>query len=201
MKQITLVVILATLSLLASAQRPRSPRTLGWDLTYASLLDRNQIGHGEWIRKWLGPKYQSPVKALISGWKGSPIQSSILIEAPAPHAGERYTMWLVRTKENAYHWEFVEGRPPYNVKEPMKPQQYDDLYATLSSWQQGEPTKPENTPTGGVPGYMGFLNLYDRGSSRQMLLTQEDFWICETNDCESAKPGRLSLALETLLQK
>jgi hypothetical protein len=170
-------------------------------LTYATVLDRNRIGRAEWIRKWLGPAYQSRVRTLIRGWKGSPIQSSILIEAPAPHAGERYTMWLVRTSDKAYHWEFVEGRPPYNVKQPMKPQLYDDLFTTLSSWQQGEPVKPENTPTGGIPGYMGFLSLYDRGSSRQILLNQEDFLICKTKECDGPTLGRLSHALETLRQK
>lgn len=201
MKQLALLIILAMLSQPPYGQKAHNTRPLGWDLTYTSVLDRNNIGRDEWIRKWLGPKYKSSVKALIDGWKGDPILSSILIEAPAPHAGERNTIWLVRTKDNAYHWGFVEGKPPYKVKEPMKPKLYDDVFAALSAWQQGKPLKPEDTPIGGVPGYMGFLSLYAHGSSSQMLLNQEDFWICDTKECESGKVGRLQVLDDALRQQ
>src|SRR5687767_747288 len=82
----------------------------GWDLTYYSVLEKNNVNRREWIWKWLGPKYESPAKKLISEWQGEPIVSSILIEFPAPHAGEHIGAWFVRTKDHAYCWDFVEGK-------------------------------------------------------------------------------------------
>jgi len=162
------------------------------------VLNANHIRRDEWIWKWLGPNYQSPIKTLISDWNGEPIESSILIEHPAFHAGEHITLWLVRTKNHSYHWGLIEGKPPRNIKEPLDPALYDKLFALMSSWEQAKPLKSENTPVGGVPGYMGFLSFYDHGNSRQMLLTLDDFWICETKKCEGGKGGRLTQAMEIL---
>jgi len=197
MTRIVLIGLIALLLAPVYAQKSNR-RELGWDLTYRSVLARNNVGRDEWLWKWLGPKYHSPAKPLIDGWQGKLILSSILIDAPAPHAGEPYTIWLVRTKDDAYHWEFVKGKRPYNTKEPMKPQAYDQLFATISSWQQAKPVKPEDTPVGAVPGYMGFLSLYDHGKSRQMLLTLEDFWQCDNKKCDGGKGGRLTQAMELL---
>jgi hypothetical protein len=196
LKITNLFIVVAILSPPICAQK--SNLTQGWDLTYSSVLERNNIGRSEWIWKWLGPNYESPAKKLISAWQGEPIVSSILIEMPAPHAGEHIGVWLIRTEDHAYSWEFVEDQPPGD-KETVKPQLYDKLFAKLSPWQQAKPSSVENTSTGGVPGYMGFLNLYDRGKSRQMLLSQEDFVICDTKECKNGKPGRLSRALEPII--
>jgi hypothetical protein len=195
----SLIITVAILSQPVCAQK--SSLSLGWDLTYSSVLERNNVGRGEWIWKWLGPDYQSPVGKLISEWRGEPIVSSVLIEFPAFHAGEHTTAWFVRTKDHAYYWEFLEGKPPDPAKEALKPQLYDKLFATASAWQQGKPLRVEDTPTGGIPGYIGFLSLYRQGESRQMLLNLEDFFICETKDCESRKPGRLALALEPVMKE
>jgi hypothetical protein len=165
------------------------------------VLERNNIGRSEWIRKWLGSGYQPPAKKWIAGWRGEPIVSSILLEYPAFHAGEHTTMWFVRTKDNAYYWQSVEDAESDDEKKVLKPRVYDNLFVLVSSWQQTNPLKVEDTPTGGIPGYIGFLNLYERGKSRQMLLSQEDFVICDTKECKTWKPGRLSHALEPILLK
>jgi hypothetical protein len=162
------------------------------------VLERNKIAHDEWIWEWLGQNYQSPVKNLIENWEGEPIESSILIEHPVFHAGEHIAFWFIRTKNHAYHWKFAEGKPYRHVKESVSTELYDRLFEQMSSWQQAEPSKPENTPVGGVSGYLGFLSLYDQGNSRQMLLSREDFYICKTKDCREYEEGRLVLALKTM---
>jgi hypothetical protein len=194
---------LATSTPLPPLEEPlweRSPEkfrtTLGWDLTYTSVLNANHVGRDEWIVKWLGPNYQSPVKGLISTWNRAPIESSILVEFPAPHAGEHTTMWFVRTKTDAYYFEEVERNPPHKTREPLNPQSYDNLFRVMSSWQQAQPVKPEDTPENGIPGYQGFLSFYNRGDSRQMLLTGEDFVICTTKKCDQFKPGRFWQAMQ-----
>ena len=191
-----LVIVVAIISHPIYAQKLN--HSLGWDLTYLSVLERNNIGRSEWIWQWLDSNYQSPVKNLISEWRGEPIVSSILIEHPAFHAGEHITMWFVRTKDHAYFWKFVEGKPPYHVKEALNPQLYEKLLAVVSAWQQAKPLKVEDTPVGGVPGYMGLLSFYNRGKSSQVLLNLEDFWICDTKKCEGGKGGRLTQALEII---
>ena len=178
-------------------QNPVNRDTLGWDLTYKTLLTRNNIAPDEWIWKWLGPNYESPVKPLIASWKHEPIESAVLIEMPAPHAGEHVTMWFVRTKTKGYYFDQVEQeeKPPHKTTEALDPQAYDKFFSVVSSWEQGKPVKPENTPNGGVPGYDGILSLYNRGTSRQMLLTIEDFAICNDKMCNDWKPGRLTQAM------
>lgn len=178
-----------------------STPSLGWDLTYSSVLERNNVGSGEWIRQWLASGYQAPAGKWISGWRGEPIVSSILIECPAFHAGEHTTMWFVRTKNRAYYWQSVEGQEAHDEKKVLRPRVYDGLFMRASSWQQAKPLRAEDTPTGGVPGYIGFLSLYDRGESRQMLLSQEDFVICDTKECKTWKPGRLAFALKPVILK
>ena len=178
-----------------------STASLGWDLTYSSVLERNNIGSGEWIRQWLASGYQAPAGKWISEWRGEPIVSSILLEFPAFHAGEHTTLWFVRTKNHAYYWQSVEGAEAHDEKEVLKPRAYDRLFTLASSWQQAKPPRVEVTPAGSVPGYIGFLSLYERGKSRQMLLSPEDFAICDTKECKTWKPGRLAYALKPVLLK
>lgn len=72
--------------------------TLGWDLTYKSIVKENKIRKSEWIWKWLNDKdltgfksnynyFVSPVDSLISYWNKSPIISSILLDYPSFHDG------------------------------------------------------------------------------------------------------------------
>jgi hypothetical protein len=197
MKQILLVLVLLVAQGSAYAQKSNS-RSLGWDLTYSSVLNTNHVAPNEWLWKWLGPNYKSPIGQLVSDWNDEPIVSSILIEHPAFHAGEHITLWFVRTKNHAYHWDLIERKPPRNVKAPLDPALYDKFFAELSSWQQAKPVSADKTPVGGVPGFMGFLSLYDHGNSRQILLTLDDFWLCDTKKCEGGKAGRLTQAMEIL---
>ena len=170
---------------------------LRWDLTYESVLSAHHVSKDEWIRTWLG-SHESPAKKLISDWSDGPIESSILIEHPAFHAGEQITFWAVRTKNQAFQWLLTEGKPPDRVKEPLDPKLYDKLFARMLSWKQAKPLKRENTSAQDIPGYLGFLSLYNRDNSRQMLLTRKDFFICLTKNCDSARSGRLTKALGIL---
>jgi len=197
MIKLLLTIALIQLPQFALAQKANQP-SLGWDLTYNSVLNVNRIGRNEWIRKWLGPRFQSPIKKHISDWNGEPIESSILIEHPAFHAGEHITLWFVRTKNHAYSWALIEGKPPRSVKEPITPTRYDKFFAVVSAWQQAPPLKPEDTPDQGVPGFMGFLSVYSHRRSRQMLLSLNDFFLCDTKKCEGGKGGRLTEAMELL---
>ena len=192
-----LVLILIIIPIPASAQKS-SILPLGWDLTYASVLNTNNIGPNEWIRKWLGPNFQSPIRQMISKWRDGPIESSLLLEHPAFHAGEHITIWLVRTKSRGYYIEVVEGTPFHKTKEALDPQSYDKIFSVMSSWQQAQPLKPEETPEGGIPGYLGFLSFHNRGDSRQILLSGEDFVICKNRKCSDATLGRVYQALKIL---
>jgi hypothetical protein len=158
------------------SQKARA-ESLGWDLSYSSVLDANAVGSDEWLRRWVGPNYQSTAKGWISSWSHGPIQSSVLLEFPA-HAGERVILWFVRTKDQAYFYERAEGnplskddKPPSETNQTLDVQAYDKFLSAVSKWQQAKPLKPEETPTGAAPGYNGFLSIYGSGSSRQILLT------------------------------
>jgi hypothetical protein len=178
--------------------------SLGWDLSYSSVLDANAVGSDEWLRRWVGPNYQSSAKGWISSWRHGPIQSSVLLEFPA-HAGERVILWLVRTKEQAYFYERAEGnplskddKPPSETNQTLDVQAYDKFFSVVSTWQQGQRAKAEDIPNGAIPGYTGCLSIYGSGSSRQILLTSDDFAICETKECKTPKLGRLLEALKII---
>jgi hypothetical protein len=190
-----LIVALVLLCLPAFAQE--SNQLLGWDLTYSSILESNKVGCNEWIRKWLASDYQSPAKKWVSERQGEPIVSSVLIEYPAFHAGEHTTMWLFRTKDKAYFWQDIEKLKFSDIKKELRLQIYDDLLSQVSFWQQAKPVKPK-TPES-IPGYIGFLSLYDKDKSRQILLTQQDFIGCATEACKAPKLGRLMLALKPII--
>lgn len=188
----------------ACAQR-ETAESLGWDLTYSSVLDANSVEPDEWIRKWIGANYQSAAKRWISAWSHGPIQSAVLLEFPATHAGERIIIWLVRTKDQPYYYERAEGnpllkdnKPPAERNETLDVQAYDKFFSAAASWQQATPRKLEDTPTGAAPGYSGFLSIYGSGGSHQVLLTSDDFAICDTKECKTWKPGRLFEALRSI---
>lgn len=141
----------------------------------------------------------------MSAWSHGPIESAILLEFPAPHAGEHITLWLARTNTNAYYYERADGnplykdnKPPHETKQPLDVEVYDKLFSVVSTWGQKKPLLPEATPKGAISGYNGVISLYNAGSSRQMLLTAEDFAVCETKQCETWKPGRLMEALRLI---
>lgn len=190
---IAILLISSNHSIYSQKQVQKSTPSLGWDLTYSSVLERNKVAKGEWIWKWLGKNYESPVKSLIQNWEGEPIVASILIEHPAFHAGEHYTTWYVRTENNAFNYIFVKEKPNLNISTSLNKEKFDKVFKQVFTWRQGKSVKTENKCVKELTGFSGFLSLYNRGSSRQMLLNMEDFYIFESNDCEKVKPGRISL--------
>lgn len=194
----TLIFVLILLVLPNFAQE--SKRQFGWDLTYSSVLKTNKIGSKTFIRKWLASEYQPPAKKWISRWKGEPIISTILIEYAAfSHAGEHSTMWIFRTKNRAFYWQDIENTGGSDIKKKLNLQVYDNFFTQVSSWQQAKPNQPKASQS--IPGYLGFLSLYEKGKSRQMLLSEEDFVMCKTEKCDGVKAGRLLLALDPLIPK
>lgn len=196
-KIINLIVAVVLLCLPIFAQE--SNRPFDWDLTYSSVLKANKIGSKTFIQKWLAKDYQAPAKKWISEWQDKSIVSSILIEyANFAHAGEHTTMWLFRTKNSAYYWQDIEDTNFSSVKKEFKPEVFDNLLTKVSSWKQAKPNQPKHPQS--IPGYLGFLSLYNKNQSRQMLLSEEDFMICKEK-CKNVKAGRLLLALKPITLK
>src|SRR6266850_488098 len=71
---------------------------LGWDLSYSSVLERNNVSRAEFLWKWLAQHPRSPIEKLLLRWRGGLILSSILMEKPSFRTGERFTLWFVRTR-------------------------------------------------------------------------------------------------------
>ncbi len=199
---LTLLILIAPVGVL-NAQTRHVPN---WDFTYAPLLERNNVGKYELIRKWLAG-IKSPAEKWVTSWKGKPITSSILIEYPAFHAAERQTIWLVRTADEGHYWELTEAMrstkwgEEAEVEEPIPPRLFDDFYAQATKWEQLAPKPAAELPEQVFPGYMGFISLFGPEGSRQMLLTFEDFILCPQKACApgQAKSGRLMSALAPLL--
>lgn len=167
-----------------------------WDFSYESVLERNNVARTEWVWLWLG-QYRSPAEKWAATWEGKPIISSILVEYPAFHAGEHETMWLIRTSDEAFYWESIEGRDAVD-EEPITTDVYDAIYKQVSSWEQLTPKPKSELQTGTIPGYFGFLSYNSPNASKQMLLTMEDFVICLKEPClpGQLKVGRVMAALE-----
>lgn len=198
MKKLITIASLLIVSQIAAFGQRADPKTFGWDLTYKTILDSNNVAANEWIRKWLGVTGESPAKGWMANWKYDAIDSSILMEFPAFHAGERITMWFARTAGQAYQVEFVNANRQHETTELIDAETYDKMFATMSPWQQLKPLSADELPEQAPPGYMGFLSFYNRGDARQMLLTVEDFVHCDTKKCEHFSPGRVAQALMVL---
>src|SRR5688572_20015896 len=185
MFKIATAFIIAILPLsVACAQQKNT--VMDWDLTYKSVLERNNVAKTEWIWPWLAG-YKTPAEKWVTSWQGKPIVSSVLIEHPAFHAAEHMTIWLIRTHDEAFYWETVEGSKSIGYEEPIPPHLYDAFFKEVSAWQQFPPKPASALKDGALPGYMGFLSVYGPGRSRQMLLTMDDFSICLDISCTPGK--------------
>ena len=189
---------IALISLSVSGQDRVS--SFGWDLTYESLLKKNNVADSELISAWLRMS-KSPAEAWLAELKTKSATSAILIEYPAFHAAERTTMLLFRTETGAFYWEFVEGGRWGRNEEPVKLQHFDAILNEVSTWKQLPPKRADELPDQVFPGYMGFVSYFDSKGSGQMLLTMDDFFICPVRNCApgKSKAGRLMAALEPIL--
>ena len=145
-------------------------QTLGWDLTYYSVLSKMKFCPGDALcEQWAKPA--PPIQKYISEWQEGPIISSIEIELPDGHASMA-ALWFVRTKDHAYYQAFYPLDTDYSKSKHLIPtQNYDTVFETIACWAPAEPRQQ----TFGADGYIGFLSMYKEGKSRQMLLTYEDF--------------------------
>ncbi|HEY0461164.1 MAG TPA: hypothetical protein VGC97_18660 [Pyrinomonadaceae bacterium] len=181
------------------------------------MLEKNNVARNEFLWIWRKSGYQgpntrkeSPAEKWIEEWQGEPIVSSILIDFPAPHAGEHIDIWFIRTENNAYLWSLVENDLQKEKKQELNAQVYDNLFAEVSAMQQAVPPRIEDLSTDTPPGeasiftsYVGFLSLYEKGKSRQMLLIWQDFIACDSKvccrpECRTLRSGRLFRVLETI---
>lgn len=209
MKTAISILLFAIMILAQTACAQKQKPYFGWDLSYESVLEKNNVGKDEWLQKWLNftykdgfdGKFETPTKKWISEWNGEPIISSILIDYPAFHAAEHYTLWLVRTEKNAYYWNYLDQSNSHFKKTELELAEYDKLYEQMSVWEQYKPSEPEKRPEDHLPGFIGFLSLYDKGESRQMLFTWKDIIECEREVCGEAKIGRLLNVLAELEKK
>jgi len=190
----------------ARARTELAKRTLGWDLSYETVIAGEKPADVAWLRNWVQSEGVNTASKIVGAWKGDPIVSSVLIEVPAFHAGELLQYWLVRTKQAAtfYYYANKQQREVTN----LKPEIYDAVFKEISSWKQSPPFPAEEKDT--IRGYLGFANLSDRGSVRQTLLSIGDFFVVDgghlkrgdavpgTNEQMNPLPGRLSRILENL---
>lgn len=193
-----ILILLALYSLSVFGQGQGS--SFGWDLTYETLLKRNNVAANELVWIWL-KKSKSPVEGWLAELKHKPVASAVLIEYPAFHAAERTTILLFRTESESFYWEFVEGGRWGRNEEPIKLELYDRIFKDVSTWRQLPPKRADELPDQALPGYMGFLSYFNPKSSGQMLLTMDDFLVCPEKKCEPGKItiGRLMASLNPIL--
>jgi hypothetical protein len=182
-----------------------SASTLGWDLTFRTILKQNSIGMGEWIVRWLmipttdqgDPPpmyYKSPITDTITTWKDDKIVSSVLLEYPAFHAGEHLTLWMVRTQSNLYLWEYVKGKPKIERK-LIDTEIYDREFQNIFSLDNSKKLSIEDVPDGSIPGYFAILSSFSGGKSKQIFLNTNDFLSCTSKDCKNLQPGKLAVTI------
>lgn len=177
------------------AQQTDLTQTLGWDLTYASVLDRNDISPDEFIRRWLRENKDSAVKTLLENWQDESVISVIFADYPAFHAGERIEELFVRTKTRIFYRSFAKGKFS-GSKEPIDLKQYETALQKLFAWEQMPITldempatreKTEEDKREWGKGFIGFLNLYEQGKSKQLLLSFKDFMVIARAPTEKEK--------------
>lgn len=172
-----------------------SSQTLGWDLTYFSVITKTKLCLGNVLcKEWAKPA--PPIHKHISEWQGDPIISSIEIEYPNGHASMA-ALWFIRTKNQAYAWAFYPLDTDYSGGKHVIPTQvYDEVFETIACWPSNEPQQQKF----GIDGYFGFLSIYKNGKSRQMLVTYDDVFEGGKNpDYSDLRSGPFRMALEPLV--
>jgi hypothetical protein len=168
-------------------------RTLAWDLTYQSVLSRNNLDSSavHWLRR--GEPYESPIASLLRDWKGPPISSSVLLEFPIGHGTHHGALLLIKFGETArYHLTFSTGNVP-DIDEELDVVRFDEILQTVASWKQNDLRTPSslNAITADC---WGFLSIYDGRISRQLALARDDFILSDE------KPGRILHILEPFVE-
>ena len=148
---------------------------LGWDLTYVPLLYNSGVCPADSYCEIASLKPQPPVHKHFAEWTGEPIVSSILLELSDGHAA-MFAIWLIRTKNHAYFWTFHPEAKTPGIQE-LPAVDYDRVFDAMTCWQQDRPPNPKFADAHALEGYVGFLNLFKEGHSRQMLLTYKDFFL------------------------
>jgi hypothetical protein len=173
---------------------------LGWDLTYETVLKKNNVVSSEVVLMQPGGSYQSPVLSLLENWKGGTIISSILVEFPAEHGSAHGVLWLIRTDESTYYRLMFTGMPFQDVEGELEPVVFADILNSVMSWHQYRRKEdPSSFPL--AEDYWGFLSIYDGKLSRQLLLTSEDFVLSEGDSASANKPGRVAHILVPFVEK
>lgn len=110
--------------------------------------------------------------------------------------------WLIRTKDEAYFWEFdPDDRTPRGVQ-AFPAQDYDRVFEAMTCWQQDQPLNRKfYDGRDGEDGYIGFLSLFKEGRSRQLILTMKDLRLYRPKDdnyFDEASWGRLWKTLKPI---
>ena len=164
-----------------------------FDLTYKEVMKTNGIASGDWLGTWLRDHPGPPLKKTLRRWRRGPVVASMLVDCPAFHAAERSAYYFVRAEDAAYYWAFVDGKVEEEGPVPLVT--FDSLLATLSALDQAPPLPAERAAPDVPPGYFGFLSTFDRGVTRQILLTLEDFYVAKGGDWNHPTDGRLQLIM------
>lgn len=169
-------------------------QSLGWDLTYSSVITRMKVCPGAALcEQWSKPA--PPIQKHISEWQGDPIVASFEIELPDGHASMS-ALWFIRTRDQAYYWGFYPLDTDYSGGKHVIPTEtYDAVFEKMACWQPVQPQKQ----TFGADGYIGFVSMYKEGKSRQMFLPYQDF-IERGNDpnYRDVQPGAFMKMLQPL---
>ena len=201
MIEITFAVLLSALEYAHPVDVQRGSaeqQTFGWDLTYQSVLAKNNLAAQDVALVGLGPGYRSPATRAMTGWKGSTIKSSILIETPGGMCGAAvHTLWLVRTDDNAYFYASLSVTPPEDSNGELDAALLDELVITAASWEQADRPRRRKDVAFAID-YFGFLSTYDGQTSKQLILTSEDILLRSERDQSDQRPGRLLQAIEPI---
>jgi hypothetical protein len=195
---IVLCFLLIGCSRITADAPPISPTSLGWDLSYQSLLAKNQVRSDEWLATWLTSHRKVPIEEVLRTWKDQPVVASALVEFAHPHARDFLAYWFLRTQDAAYYWVFLGGRSEGKSAVPFEPRLLDELLAAASLWRQ-RPPLPDNMSPNAAPGYFGFLSTYDHGTPRQILLTYEDLIAPRDPEWKQVERGRVMRMLEPII--
>ena len=172
-------------------------KLFGWDLTYKSILEKNNEENLKILSAFIKSWKDLPLKHILDTWEKGAITSSILLEQPAFHAGEQLAFWFVETDSEAYLWRFVEGKVREDCTS-IDHKAYISLIQAISKWEQLPPSHNQMPPEM-RPQYFAFLSIYDGYRSKQILLSLEEFYNIQNRDIENSKHGRVIEVFKPLL--
>lgn len=138
-----------------------------WDLSYEAVLSAQAGTRRDDLRRWARAREARPATKLLAGYRGEPIEQSVLIESAAEGGASSGALWLYKTPGKAMACNAYRNLPENPCTE-MGAAVVDGMIRHIQQYLQRNQSATQDVSADEQN--FAFLNLYVDGVSSQRLV-------------------------------